>query len=283
MQDRKSIIPLCLIWGLFVVAYFPAAQILVSQWTAREDYSHAFLMVPIIGYMVWLKRGSLHKQQSQSQRIASIVILTLSTLFYLLASKFHFLSVINLSMVISLLTLLLYFLDFNSLKKLGTPILLMLLLIPIPNQFYSTITVPLQLKVSQLSGFLIQLLNVPLFREGNILYIPNKTFEVIDACSGMRYIISMTTLSLLLGYFTLNKTLSKIILVVFAVPIAILVNTIRVITLVLAFHYSQIDLTTGTAHTLTGVIIFGIAILTLLLLQRILEFWENRQTKNYSI
>lgn len=283
MEDRKSIIPFGIIWGLFIVAYFPAMQILVSQWTEREDYSHAFLMAPIIGYIVWLKREELHKQQNNFQKIVATIILTLSTMLYLLASKFHFLSAINASMVISLFALLLYCLDFRSIKKLAFPILLTIMLIPIPLQFYSAITVPLQLRVSELSGFLVRLLNVPLLREGNVLFIPNKTFEVIDACSGMRYIISIATLSLLLGYFTLNKTLSKIILVAFAIPVAFLVNTIRVVTLILAFHYFQIDLSTGTVHTFTGVVIFGIAILTLFLLQRILEFWEQRQIKKYSI
>jgi exosortase len=283
MQDRKSIIPLCLIWGLFAVAYFPAARVLVIQWNELEEYSHAFLTVPIIGYMVWLKRRVLHKQQSNSQQIAAMVTLTLSTLFYLVASKLHVPSVINLTLIISLLSILLYFFSFDSLRKLAIPILLTIMLIPIPTQLYSMITVPLQLKVSELSGFLLQLLNVPLFREGNIINIPSKTFQVIDACSGMRYIISITTLSLLFGYFTLHKNISKIILVLFAVPIAFLVNIIRVMTQVLAFHYFQIDWSTGTAHTLMGVVVFGLAILALFFLQRILEFWEQKQTKKHTI
>jgi exosortase len=278
MQDRKSIITLCLVFGLFAAAYFPAGQILFSQWLELEEYSHAFLTLPLIGYIVWLDRKALHKQQSSMQQIFAIVILTLSTLFYVVANKFHFLSAINLFMVVTMLALILYFLDLNSLKKLAFPILLLIMLIPIPDQFYAMITVPLQLKVSQLSTFVMHLLNIPILREGNVLHLPNKTFEVVGACSGMRYIISIATLSLLLGYFTLNQSVSRIILAVFAIPIAFLVNIIRVMSMVLVFHYFQIDWTTGSAHTFMGVVIFGIALIFLVFLQRILEFWENKQT-----
>jgi exosortase len=280
MQDRKSLILPGLVFGLFAVAYFPSWQILFNQWSELEEYSHAFLTVPIIGYIVWLKRKELQKQQSNWQQIVAMVILTFSTLCYLVASKFHFLSAINLFMVISMLAVLLYFLDLNSLLKLAFPLLLVIMLIPIPNQFYAKITVPLQLKVSQLSSFLMHLFNVPILREGNVLHLPNKTFEVIGACSGMRYIISIATLSLLLGYFTLTTTTCKIILAIFSIPIAFLVNIIRVMSMVLVYHYFLVDWTTGTAHTFMGVVIFGIALIALFFLQRILEFWEKRQTKN---
>jgi exosortase len=276
VQDRESAISIYLIFGLFAIAYFPAAQVLVIQWLELEEYSHAFLTVPIIGYLVWLKRAALQKQQSNAQQIVAMAVLTLSTLLYLVAGKLHVPSVINLTLIISLLSILLYFFSFNSFRELTTPILLAIMLVPIPTQIYSMITVPLQLKVSELSSFLMHLFNVPIFREGNILNIPGKTFQVIDACSGMRYIISIATLSLLFGYFTLHKNLSKIMLVLFAVPIAFLVNVIRVMTQVMAFHFFQIDWSTGTAHTLMGTFVFGLAILTLFFLQRILEFWEQK-------
>jgi len=265
-----------IIWGLFIVAYFPAAQVLVIQWAELEEYTHAFLTVPIIGYMVWLKRATLQKQQNSLQQIIAMVILTLSTLLYMVAAKLHIPSIINLTLIISLLSILLYFVSFNSLRGLTTPILLTIMLVPIPTQIYSMITVPLQLKVSEMSSFLMYLLNVPIFREGNIINIPGKTFQVIDACSGMRYIISIATLSLLFGYFTLHKNISKIILLLFAVPIAFLVNVIRVMTQVMAFHFFKIDWSTDTAHTVMGTIVFGLAILALFFLQRILEFWEQK-------
>ncbi len=275
MKKLNIHIPLALTLGLFVIAYIPALRELSILWYHLEEYSHAFLTIPIIFYMVWLKRDELPITQGNISLCAPLV--ALASIIYFAGLLLISTSLNSLALITTLLSILVYFFGLDVLKKLAMPIILLILLIPIPNQIYSAITVPLQLKVSETSGFIIQLLNIPVFREGNIIHIPTKTFQVIEACSGMRYIISITTLSLIFGYFTLQKTFSKVTLVLLSIPVAFLVNVIRVLTLVLVFHYFRLDWTTGTVHTIMGLVIFGIALLILFLLQRILERWETKK------
>jgi exosortase len=99
---------------------------------------------------------------------------------------------------------------------------------------------------------------------------------VVEACSGLRSVITLLTLSVVMGYFLLTRVSSKLLLVAASIPIAIFVNLIRVVAIVLLFHFFGLDLYEGTLHTVTGLLIFLIALATLFMLQRILERWEQK-------
>ena len=106
--------------------------------------------------------------------------------------------------------------------------------------------------------------------------IPGKTFEVVEACSGLRSIITLMTLSIIIGHFMLKGVVSRCLLFLAAVPTAIVVNIFRVTSMILLYHYFKIDLIEGSSHTISGVLVFLLALAILLLLQRSLEWWETR-------
>ena len=171
---------------------------------------------------------------------------------------------------------LVYLLGVKVIKELFTPLFLLLILIPVPEQLYIKLTFPLQLKVSQASEFIIRILGVPILRDGNIMNIPERTFEVVEACSGLRSMITLLTLSVIMGYYMLKKISSKLILLTASIPTAIAVNIIRVASMILLYHFYRLDLTVGIWHTISGLLVFGIALFILLLSQKVLEFWEAK-------
>jgi len=277
MKGTKTLTLSLLATGLFIAAYYPIFKILATKWAGSEDYTHAFFTVPIILYMAWLKRESFAAGQGwQKTGLAWII---LATALYIVSLQLQIPSFIAMSMVLTVSGAILYLSGIKVLREMFIPLLLLILLIPVPEQLLSMITASLQLKVSQASELILQLLNVPLFREGNVLHIPEKTFQVVEACSGIRSLISLITLSLILGYFSLKNNWSIVILVAFSIPVAVLVNIMRVSSLVLAFHFFRLDLSSGSAHTIMGLALFGIALVVLFMLQRILEHWET-QKKN---
>jgi exosortase len=268
-----------LVFGLFIIAYFSTLELLVQKWAASDEYTHAFFTVPIIIYMLWQKRRFLEGSSGRSVK-PSLALLILSLLLYILSLGLQIPTISFMTMVMTIFSGLIYLAGFRAVTKMATPLLLLLLIIPIPNQLYSMVTLPLQLQASQVSEVVIRLFGIPLFRDGNILHLPEKTFQVVEACSGLRSMITLLTLSLIIGYFLLRKKLSKSLLIAASMPVAFFVNIIRVVTMVLAFHFFQLDVTTGTAHTVMGVVIFVIALLMLFTLQRILEFWETEKKPN---
>ena len=261
---------------LFLVAYFPVFRILAGKWAESEEYSHAFLTLPIILYMVFQNRHRVVETPATFTPLGLVTLVLASALYYFsLLTEVH--TVIALAMYLTVLGTVVFLFGIRSLWVLFTPLLLLLMLIPFPDQLYIQLTFPLQLKVSQMSEAIIGLFGIPVHRAGNVLTIPQKSFEVVEACSGLRSVITMLTLSVVMGYFLLVRTTSKLLLVAASIPVAIFVNLIRVVTIVLLFHSFGLDLYEGTLHTVTGLGIFLIALAALFLLQRILEQWEHKQ------
>ena len=261
---------------LFVVAYFPVFRILAGKWAESEEYSHAFLTLPIILYMVYQNKHRVLETPATFTPLGLVTLVLASALYYFsLLTEVH--TVIALAMYLTVLGTVVFLFGIRSLWVLFTPLLLLLMLIPFPDQLYIQLTFPLQLKVSQMSEAIISLFGIPVHRAGNVLTIPQKSFEVVEACSGLRSVITLLTLSVVMGYFLLVRTTSKLLLIAASIPVAIFVNLIRVVTIVLLFHSFGLDLYEGTLHTLTGLGIFLIALVTLFLLQRILEQWEHKQ------
>ncbi|MGB3209072.1 MAG: exosortase/archaeosortase family protein [Desulforhopalus sp.] len=278
MPHIKLFILPTLVLALFAVSYFPALELLAGKWAASDDYTHAFFVVPIIGYMIWQRRDCLI--ESNGAPIVGLTLVVGSILFYLLSLQLQVPTFIFLATVVSIISAFLYIGGYSILKELAMPILLLFMIIPIPNQLLSMVTASLQLRISEGSEILLRMLSVPMFREGNVLHIQQKSFQVIEACSGIRSLISMTTLSILIGYFTLTRIWSVSLLFLVSIPVAIVINVVRVITLVLAFHYFKFDLSIGLAHTLTGMILFILGLALLFAFQRVLESWETKKQNN---
>ncbi len=260
---------------LFISTYFPAFKLLVQQWTATEEYSHAFLTIPIILYMMWHKRPALPESKARYSAFG-LLLIVFSTGFYLFGLLANVNTIIILPMFLTIVGVIIYLFGVEAVKELFTPLLLIAMLIPVPSKLYIEVTFPLQIKVSQISELIVRMFGVPIHRVGNIMNIPEKTFEVVDACSGLRSIITLLTLSVIMGYFLLQKNSSKLVLLATSIPTAILVNIIRVTMIILLFYFFRLDLTEGTWHTITGLLVFCIALFILFLLQRVLKFWETK-------
>lgn len=273
---HKTISPWAIVAiALFVAAYFPVFDILVGKWSKSEEYSHAFLMLPIILYMGWKKKALLLDAPKHFSVLGLLLVLfSMALYFFALLTQVH--TIIALSMALTVLGSLIYLFGVQVIVVLFTPLLLFFLLIPVPEPLYIKLTFPLQLKVSQASDFIVGLFGVPIFRQGNVMNIPGKSFEVVEACSGLRSMITLLNLAIVMGYFMLKRNLSKTILVLASIPIAVFVNIIRVSVMILLYHYFRWDLTEGTLHTMTGLGVFVLAFITLLGLNKLLETWENK-------
>jgi exosortase len=264
---------------LFFAVYYQALQILVTKWASSDEYSHAFLVVPIISYIIWGKR-KFFSNNSADYSSPGLLLIISSLACYLFALLTHVNTIILLSMFLTIVGILLYFSGIKAFKEFATPLLLSLLLIPIPEQLYISLTFPLQLKVSEISEIIIRMFSVPMLREGNVVNIPKMSFEVIEACSGLRSMIALLTLSVIMGSFSVKNFSSKLILVVVSIPLAILVNIIRVVSMILLYHFFGLDLGKGMLHTLSGLLVFLLAITILFFLQKVLEFWERKKIKS---
>jgi exosortase len=147
-------------------------------------------------------------------------------------------------------------------------------MIPVPAQIYATLTIPLQLLVSKISAEISSLIGIPIYREGNLIHLPERTLQVVQACSGLRSMISLLTLSTVFAYLTLKSNLLRSILFLSGIPTAIVVNIIRVLLLIAVQYFFDYDLTGGALHTVFGMLIFVLALLLIYVTKGVLSIWD---------
>ena len=278
IRKTSLILPLLVIL-LFILAYLPVWQALIKTWSGSEDYSHGFFIVPISLYLVWQKREALSELPVHGSSWGLFVI-TASLLMYIFAVFAEVKTLSSLSMVPFLCGIIIYQWGFHVFRILLFPVAFLLFMIPVPAQIYSALTIPLQLFVSKSSVALASMVGVPVYSEGNVIHLADRTLRVVKACSGMRSIISLMALSAVFGYVTLHSNLLRVLLFLSGIVVAIIVNIIRVFLILVAYQYAGIDLTVGSYHTVLGLFVFVAALGILGLIKWGLSYWDARQQES---
>jgi exosortase A len=273
-KNRTALALLGLFVLAFIIIFFPTWQSLVNAWSSSDDYSHGFLIVPLSLYFVWQKKDSLRAETIKPSWIAFPLVL-IALFLYLVAQYAEIITLASLSMILFLGSSLFLLFGFQILKICLFPLFLLFFMVPVPAQIYANLTIPLQLFVTKITVFISSSIGIPILREGNVIYLPEHTLQVVQACSGLRSIMTLLTLGIVIAYFSLKSNLLRTILFLFAIPIAILVNVVRVLLMVIAFYYYNFDLASGTIHTVFGAAIFLLALLLFILFRKGLVLCEK--------
>ena len=258
----------------FIFAYFPVWRDLISAWSGSPESSHGFFIIPLSVFLVWKKSSTLTRLEPEGSTLGLLIVI-LSLLLYLFAHYAEIITLRSLSIVPLIAGVVIYLYGFPIFKELIFPITLLLFMIPIPSQIYSYLTIPLQLFVSKVSVWAAASLGVSVFREGNVIHLPDRTLQVVRACSGMRSMVSLLTLSAVFAYITLRSNFLRTIIFLAGIPIAIFVNMLRVLVVILAFHYLNLDFSRGTPHTIIGISVFAIAFVILATLKGVISTWDR--------
>jgi len=274
----KDIMFIFILLAAFVFCFFPVWKGLIHAWASSDEYSHGFFIIPLCFYIVWLKKDTLAQVPVKSS-LSGLFMIIISLLLYVFAYHAEILTLSSFSMVVLIAGVIAYFYGFLMLKKLIFPLFLLLFMIPVPAQIYSKLTIPLQLFVSEISVSLSSIFEIPIYRDGNLIYLPDQTFQVVQACSGLRSMIALLTLCVVFGYFTLKSNFLRTILFVTGVPVAIVVNIIRVLIMILFFYYFNIDLTSDSVHTVFGLVIFSLALILIYSTKGLLSIWDGPAIK----
>jgi exosortase len=273
---RKSQLP----WGkiawfglLMIVCYAPVLRAMVAQWGSDPDMGHGFFVPVIAAYIVWQKRNELAAIKSQPNwwGLAVVMLGAVQLIVGVLGVEL-FLS--RTSFVIVLIGAVWLLGGDLILKKLAFPLFLLFFMVPIDAVIYNQITFPLQLLASRLADGALTLVSVPVLREGNILELPNQRLSVVEACSGIRSLLSLTFLSLVYGYFFEKKTWIRVVLFLSTVPIAIVANSSRV-TITGILTQVKPDAAEGFFHEAEGWVIFMVALGILVLFHQLIARGSN--------
>ncbi len=267
MMPASALSTLAPVLAGLLVLYLPVFRKLVYDWGHDDNYSHGFLIIPIALYLVWERRADLAAAKVSPSILG--LVLTLLSLAVLAAGTLGselFLTRVSLIGVLAGIVWFLYGMAY--LRILIFPLAFLLLMIPIPSIVFNQIAFPLQLLASRFGEVVLQALNIPVLREGNVITLANTQLEVAEACSGIRSLISLLTLGIVYGYFTDKRPLVRLAIALSTIPVAIVANGLRVAGTGVAAHQYGPQAAQGFFHEFSGWVVFVVALVLLFLIQR---------------
>jgi exosortase len=247
---------------LLIACYAPVLFGLVRQWTNDEDVGHGFFVPLISGYIVWKRRDQLSAQKPVPNYWGLALVL-LGALEMLLGTLGAQIFIARTAFLVSLVGAVLFVGGTRTLKILAFPLFLLVFMFPIPAIIYARVTLPLQLFASSVAETVLNFIGIPVLRDGNVLELASQRLSVVEACSGIRSLMSLGFLSLIYAYFFDKKVWMRGVLLAATIPIAIAANAARV-TLTGVLSDFRPDLARGFFHLLEGWVLFLVA-LTLLI------------------
>jgi len=250
---------------------------LVAQWIRDPNYSHGFFVPLFCAWIVWRDRKRLLALSSRPNDWGLVIILgALGELVVGTLGAENFLS--RTSLLFLLAGLVVYFFGWNSFRALLFPWAVMFLMVPLPAIIFNQIALPLQFQASRLASGLLALAGVPVLRQGNIIQLPTISLDVIDACSGLRSLVSLLALAVFYGYLFERRVLMRMVLIVAAVPIAVLANGVRIMGSGMLGEYWGPDKAEGFFHYFSGGALFVVSLGLLIALHAALS-WIMRTAK----
>lgn len=262
--------------ALFFVLYGPILWHLVVNWWQNPDYSQGFLVPVFSGFVLWKERQRLSEVPLKPSNFGLVVMLAAIGLLLLGTFGAELFSS-RISLLVLVGGLVLFLAGWKILRAIFFPLAFLVLMIPIPVIIYNQITFPLQLLASRFATFWLQLLNVPVLREGNLIILPNYTLEVVEACSGIRSLMTLITLAIAYGYLVEKRRWVRWLLVFLMFPIAIVSNSIRILGAgFLTYHFGP-KMAEGFFHEFSGWVIFVAALLLMFACHWILRRIPSRK------
>ena len=263
------------------------------DWWTDGNYSHGLIVPFVIAYIIWSKFDVLQTVKRQPEIWSGFTISLFALLLLLAGTLCAELFVQRMSLFAMLAGIVVFFFGSRILRELAVPFCLLLLSIPIPQIVFNKAAFPLQLLASRAADSVIGLVGISSVRHGNIIEIVPlggtavAALEVVEACSGIRSLVTLATLALILGYFTRERRTSiaetwfgfsrdfdfwrTAILMISAVPIALITNAARVAVTAIVTFYFGIQATEGFLHESAGTVVFVAALALLIGLNILLK------------
>jgi exosortase len=257
---------------LFLLAaclYTPFVLRLASQWWQDPNYTHGFFVPMFSLFLLWERRAKLAALRIEPAWPGLVMLLFALWALILGTIKSEFF-LYRLSVLFFIAGVVVFLAGWKHLVAISFPLAFLVLMIP-SSTLLEQITFPLQIIASKTATFLLMLAGVPAIREGNIILLPSARLEVAEACSGIRSLFSLLTLTIVYGYLAETKIGVRVLLALMAVPISILANALRIAFTGLVVEYWGGERVEGTVHLLSGWLVFVASLALIFLLHRLVQ------------
>jgi exosortase len=240
----------------FAVLFWAPFTTLMRDWWSDPDAGHGLLLGPVALYLAW-KSGI--REDAEGQKRLGLAILVGAALLRYLSSLAAELFTMRASMMMAFVGLVVYAWGMRQVIRWWLPFTLLALSVPLPSVVLGSLALPLQFKATQMGAAMLEWRQVPLRLSGNVLQLPNRTLFVTEACSGLRSLTALLSLGVLISGIWLRTPPLRFLLILLAIPIAVLLNGVRVFLTGFLVYFVDPRLGDGFMHMTEGWVMFVIA------------------------
>jgi exosortase len=241
----------------FAVLFSKPIYLLVRDWWTMPEAGHGLLLAPVAVWMAWRAGISPDAKPNRALGVSLMLVAIVVRVASGLAAE---LFTMRGSVVIALAGITAYEFGFKQLVRWWLPFALVCLSIPLPELVTQAIALPLQFKASRMGAALLEMRNVPVRLAGNVIRLPGRELFVTEACSGLRSLTALLSMAVLLGALMLHRPITRVALLLLAVPVAIAVNGVRVFLTGFLVYYVSPAYGEGFMHVTEGWLLFLVSL-----------------------
>ncbi len=268
---QKTLVCILAVTLLSLFIFFDTWASIEAIWDRSKTYTHGYIIAPISIWLVWSKRYQLKDLQPKPYWPALIAMIASGFLWFT-ASLINVLVVQQYAVILMLIASYWLVLGTKITQKILFPLGFLLLMVPVGE----TLIPPLMKYTASFTVAMLRLTGLSVYREGMNFSLTSGNWSVVEACSGINYLIASITLGLVYAYITYTSYWKRAIFFIVSIIVPIIANGFRAYMIVMIGHLSGMKLAVGVDHILYGAVFFGIVIM---LLFYVGSFWKDPQPK----
>jgi len=240
----------------FLVVFADPLINTMRTWWSDPEAGHGLLLAPLALWLAW-QRG--RAANAKPLPLVGVALLVMAVVFRYVSALAAEAFVGRASMFLALAGLVVWGWGVRQLMHWWLPVALLALSVPLPDMVMGALALPLQFKASQMGAAMLATRGIPVHLDGNVIRLPGHDLFVTEACSGLRSLTALLSLGVLLGGLLLKKPASRVAIVALSIPVAVVVNGVRVFITGFLVAFVDPKLAEGFSHMTEGWLLFLVA------------------------
>ena len=270
--SRNSMTTILSLWGLTLLllgaVFHESLSEMGNIWMGKEEYSHGFFIPSISIYLIWVRRHELSFVSDFKSSVLGLGILLISLLLFLLGGLATIRTIQHYAFILAVTGIFAAAFGRQGLKVASVPLLFLIFMVPFPNFILNNLSSKLQLISSWLGVEFIRACDIMVYLEGNVIDLGVYKLQVVDACSGLRYLFPLASLSFLCAYLFKGPFWQKTLVFLSSIPLTIFMNSFRIGVIGLLVNHWGTEMAEGFLHDFEGWAVFLLCMVLLFI-----EMW----------
>ncbi|ARN76338.1 hypothetical protein BST96_08185 [Oceanicoccus sagamiensis] len=241
--------------GALSFVFYDGLSYMVEIWGTSEEYSHGYMIPMVALYLIWKKQWEVKESMTTGAWI-SVPILMFGLVLFLVGELSSLYTIIQYAFLVCFFAIILAFIGLKSFKILLPAITYLVFMIPLPVFLYNSLSAELQLISSAIGVAVVRAFDISVYLEGNVIDLGVYQLQVVEACSGLRYLFPLMSFGYLIAFLYKGPMWIRAILFLSTIPITVLMNSFRIGVIGVTVEYWGIEMAEGFLHDFEGWVIF---------------------------